>query len=237
MHKQGSPFACCHFDQTNGNSADAVTVLSLFEKKTILYKMKLILNNSTEVWIKKTEVLMNSLATKFKSLVLLALVAGLSLQCEKKEEEDTTTLLLASALFSSQGDCTVSAPPRASINTFTTAVTANGTGTISKIGSVPVVGHQTAALKLTAKNTTQVALSGKSFVIVYQSSACPLATSTTTGFTPSNLTASAEFTNSYTLDGSNGSITFDGARDYYIFFYAIPSRGQAANITYTVTNL
>ncbi|TGL45205.1 hypothetical protein EHQ49_01620 [Leptospira perdikensis] len=180
---------------------------------------------------------MKSLQNKTKLVILLSLIAGLSFQCEKKEEEDNTALLALAALTTSSGDCTVTAPPRASINTWQSIVTANGTATISKIGSVPVVGHQTAALKLTAKNGTTVALSGNSFVIVYQSSTCPLTTSTRTGFTPTSLTDSnSEFTNSYTVSGS-GTITFTAAADYHIFFYAIPSRGQAASVTYTVAGL
>ncbi|TGK49119.1 LIC20153 family lipoprotein [Leptospira bouyouniensis] len=216
----------------------SVTFLSFTEKKIILYKMKLILNNSTEVWIKKTEVLMNSLATKFKTLVLLALIGGLTFQCEKKEDDtDLQSLLAISLVASSQGDCTVNAPPRASINTFQNAVTANGSSSITKTGTVAVVGHQTAALKLTAKNGTRVAMTGNSFVIVYQSSSCPLTTSTRTGFTVTSLSDSnSEFTNSYTL-ASTGNIDFTTAGDYYIFFYAIPSRGQSASISYTVTGL
>ncbi|MCG6147223.1 hypothetical protein LFX15_02885 [Leptospira levettii] len=181
---------------------------------------------------------MNFLATKFKTLLLLALFGGLTFQCEKKEDnQDTVTVAALAAIFSSAGDCTVNAPPRASINTFTTAITANGSGTISQTGTVPVVAHKNAALKLTAKNTTAVAFSGGSaFLIVYQSSSCPLTTSTTSGFTPTSLSASSEFTNSYLLSNS-GTITFNTAGDYYIFIYAIPSRGQTANLSYTVTNL
>lgn len=181
---------------------------------------------------------MISLNTKFKTMVLLALVAGFSFQCEKKEEnQDAVNLAALAAIFSSAGDCTVNAPPRASINTFTTSITANGSGTISQTGTVPVVAHKNAALKIAAKNNTAVAFSGGSaFLIVYQSSSCPLTTSTTTGFAPTSLTASSEFTNSFLLSNS-GTITFNVAGDYYIFIYAIPSRGQTANLTYTVTNL
>lgn len=200
--------------------------------------MKLILNTSTEVWIKKTEVLMKSLEKKMSLFVLLAIVGALTLQCEKKEEsKDLENLLTLSIIASAQGDCTVNAPPRASINTFQNLVTANGAGTITKTGSVAVVGHQTAALKLTAKNGTTVAMTGNAFVIVYQSSSCPLTTSTRDGFTPTSLSDSnTEFTNSYQLS-SSGSIAFTTAGDYYIFFYAIPSRGQAAAISYTISNL
>ncbi|WP_244290264.1 LIC20153 family lipoprotein [Leptospira bourretii] len=169
----------------------------------------------------------------------MSLVAGFSFQCEKKEEDNSDLLALAAvgSLFSSAGDCNVSAPPRSSINTWSSSITANGTATVSKIGSVPVVGHQTAALKITAKNGTNVAISGNTFVIVYQTSACPLASSTRTGFTTTSLSdTTAEFTNSYTVSGS-GSINFTVANDYYIFLYAIPSRGQAASVTYTVTGL
>ncbi|TGK50298.1 hypothetical protein EHQ16_06645 [Leptospira kanakyensis] len=181
---------------------------------------------------------MKSLQNKTKLIILLGLVAGLFLQCEKKDDDKDKTLLLGlAALTNSPGDCTVSAPPRASINTWSNPVTANGTATISKIGSVPIVGHQTAALKLTAKNGTAVALSGNAFVIVYQSSTCPLSNSTRSGFTPTSLTDSnSEFTNSYTVSGT-GTITFTTAADYYIFFYAIPSRGQSASVTYVVTGL
>ncbi|TGL65517.1 LIC20153 family lipoprotein [Leptospira jelokensis] len=225
-------------DQRFCTNAPLVTEMSAIEKKDNSIKMKLILNNSTEVWIKKTEVLMNSLEKKIRLFALLAILGAVTLQCEKKEEnKDLENLLTLSIIASAQGDCTVNAPPRASINTFQNVVTANGAGTITKTGSVAIVGHQTAALKLTAKNGTNVALTGNSFVIVYQSSSCPLTTSTRTGFTPSSLTDSnSEFTNSYQLSGS-GSIAFTTAGDYYIFFYAIPSRGQAAAVSYTVTGL
>lgn len=181
---------------------------------------------------------MNTLSTKLKTLVLLALIGGFTFQCEKKDDnQDIVTAATLGALLYSPGDCTVNAPPRASINTFTTAVTvASPSGTITQTGTVPVVGHKNAALKLTAKNGTAVALSGgNAFLIVYQSSSCPLTTSTTTPFT-TGIPSSTEFTNSYLLN-SSGTITFTVPGDYYIFIYAIPSRTQTANLTYSVTGL
>ncbi|MCW7507294.1 hypothetical protein ND816_05570 [Leptospira levettii] len=181
---------------------------------------------------------MNFLATKFKTLLLLALLGGLTFQCEKKEDnQDTVTVAALAAIFSSAGDCTVNAPPRQSINTFTTAITANGTATITQTGTVPIVAHKNAALKLTAKNNTAVSFSGGSAsILVYKSSSCPLSSPTTSGFTTTIASDNSGFTDSFLLSGS-GSITFTTAGDYYIFIYAQPSKGQTANLSYTVTNL
>lgn len=187
---------------------------------------------------------MNTLSTKLKTLALLALIGGFTFQCEKKDDnQDIVTAATLGALLYSPGDCTVNAPPRASINTFTTAISANGTGTISQTGTVPVVGHKNAALKLTAKNGTAVTLSGgNASVIVYQSSSCPLNTPVTTGFSiNSGLVLDTDprgFKDSYILT-SSGTITFTipSAGDYYIFIYAQPSKGQIATLNYSVTGL
>ncbi|MDF3822096.1 hypothetical protein P3G55_19480 [Leptospira sp. 96542] len=182
---------------------------------------------------------MKSFTQTLKYVLVITLMAGLSFQCEKKEEDDNIELLALGALLSGSGGCTVTAPPRASITTSVTEVTANGTATISKIATVPFAGHQNAALKFTAKNGTDIEFQtgSNAFVIIYKSSACPLGSDNlvNSGFA-TGMSTSTEFTGSYLL-ANNQQITFSTAGDYYVFFYAIPSRGQSASITYTMSGL
>ncbi|XDD54184.1 hypothetical protein AB3N62_17215 [Leptospira sp. WS4.C2] len=182
---------------------------------------------------------MKSLQNKTKLIILLSLVAGLSLQCEKKEDDkDDTTLLVLAALTTSAGDCSVSASGKATINTWTTDITGTTSGTISKLGSVPIVGHTTAAIKLTADGSTSLAVTGSAFIIVYKTSACPLATSNlavrTTDYSINGGADSAsEFPDSWKITSQTATITLNGSAGYYVFLYAIPRNGQSAGVTYT----
>ncbi|TGL74230.1 LIC20153 family lipoprotein [Leptospira levettii] len=185
---------------------------------------------------------MNSLSTKFKTLVLLALIGGFTFQCEKKEDnQDTVTIAALAALTTSAGDCSVSASGKATINTWTTDITGTTSGTISKLGSVPVVGHTTAAIKLTSDASTTLGVNGSAFIIVYKADACPLSTSNLAS-TPSNFSisgasdSSSEFPSSYKITNSTATITFNGTSGsggYYVFIYAIPRNGQSAAVNYT----
>lgn len=185
---------------------------------------------------------MKSLQNKTKLIILLSLVAGLSLQCEKKEDDkDDTTLLALAALTTSAGDCSVSASGKATINTWTTDITGTTGATLSKLGSVPIVGHTTAAMKLTSDASTTLTVNGSAFIIVYKATACPLTTdniaSTTTNYTITGATDSnSEFPSSYKITNQTATITFNGTSGsggYYVFIYAIPRNGQSAAVTYT----
>lgn len=185
---------------------------------------------------------MKSLQNKTKLIILLSLVAGLSLQCEKKEDEkDDTTLLVLAALTTSAGDCSVSASGKATINTWTTDITGTTGATLSKLGSVPIVGHTTAAMKLTTDaNGSAMTVNGSAFIIVYKTSACPLTTSNlatvTTDFTTSATSSESEFPSSYKITNQTATITFNSTNTgYYVFIYAIPRNGQSAAVTYTFT--
>lgn len=175
------------------------------------------------------------------ALLILTLLIGILSNCEKKKEDNNDAALLVglAAAFNMAGDCNIAAGSR-SLNTFTTEFTGTS-GTIAKTSSVPVVGHQTAALKLAGRTAgSSVKLSGgKAFLIVYNASACPIAAdkAITTTSTPSiaiaNATSSNEqFTSSYQIDNDQATITFNTAGDYYILIYAIPSRGQIATLNY-----
>ncbi|TGL15197.1 LIC20153 family lipoprotein [Leptospira meyeri] len=185
---------------------------------------------------------MKSLQNKTRLLIVLGLVAGLTFQCEKKEEEDLTPILALSALTNSPGDCSVSASGKATINTWTTDVTATPTGTLSKLGSVPFAGHTTAAMKVTTDgNGSTMTVNGSAFIIVYKSSACPL--------TPSNVAAkpgdytisggtdsTSEFPDSYKIANQTANITFSATNTgFYVFIYAIPRNGQSAAVNYAFT--
>ncbi|EMY63001.1 LIC20153 family lipoprotein [Leptospira terpstrae] len=186
---------------------------------------------------------MKSLLNKTKLLIVLGLIAGLTFQCEKKKEEDLTPIIALAALTTSAGDCSVSASGKATINTWTTDVTGTTAGTISKLGSVPVVGHTTAAIKLTSDASTILTVNGSAFIIIYKASACPLTTSNVAA-TPSNFSiatatdSNSEFPSSYKITNQTATITFNGAQgagDYYVFIYAIPRNGQSAAVNYTFT--
>ncbi|MBM9548156.1 hypothetical protein JWG40_14085 [Leptospira sp. 201903074] len=181
---------------------------------------------------------MKSLQNKTKLLIVLSLVAGLTFQCEKKEEEDMTPLLALAALTTSAGDCSVSTAGKSTINTWTTDVTGTTSGTISKLGSVPIVAHSTAAIKLTADGTTSLAVTGSAFIIVYKTSACPLATSnlavrTTDYSITGGADSASEFPESWKITNQTATITLNGSNGYYVFLYAIPRNGQSAGVTYT----
>lgn len=182
---------------------------------------------------------MKSLQNKTKLLILLSLVAGLTFQCEKKEEDDSVTTLAAlAALTTSAGDCSVSTSGKATINTWTTDITGTTTGTISKLGSVPIVGHSTAAIKLTADGTTSLVVTGSTFIIVYKTSACPLSTAnlavrTTDYSITGGADSSSEFPESWKITNQTATITLNGATGYHVFLYAIPRNGQSAGVTYT----
>ncbi|MCW7488343.1 LIC20153 family lipoprotein [Leptospira meyeri] len=185
---------------------------------------------------------MKSFQNKTKLLIVLSLIAGFTFQCEKKKEDDNTATLIALAgLTSSAGDCSVSASGKATINTWTTDVTGTTAGTISKLGSVPIVGHTTAAIKLTSDAGTTLNVNGSAFIIVYKTSACPLTTSNIAA-TPANFSitgatdSNSEFPSSYKITNQTAAITFNGAQgagDYYVFIYAIPRNGQSAAVNYT----
>ncbi|TGN20277.1 LIC20153 family lipoprotein [Leptospira idonii] len=178
--------------------------------------------------------------------ISLLLVTSLAFAgCKKEEKNDDTqnTLVLLAAALNNPGDCAVTAGTRTT-NTFTTDLTTASSaksGVITQVGTVPIVGHQTSVLKITAKVGTTVAVTGKAFGIVYKSENCPLTTAvaqTVTTFTyAGNATdSSSQFTNSHEINGTS-TLTFAQAGTHYYFFYAIPSRGQAATVTYAVTNL
>ncbi|EOQ96758.1 hypothetical protein LEP1GSC195_3360 [Leptospira wolbachii serovar Codice str. CDC] len=183
---------------------------------------------------------MKSLQNKTKLLILLSLVAGLSLQCEKKEnnDKDVVTLVALGSLFSMAGDCSVAANGK-SLNTWTTT-SGVGTGTISKTSSVPVVGHPTAVLKYASTGAVNFSLTGNAEIIVYGSGSCPLDSTKVvkTGITyGGSLTADASFTDAYKLEGT-GTIAITGPNNtagIYILIYALPSRGQSAQINYTIS--
>ncbi|PJZ83725.1 LIC20153 family lipoprotein [Leptospira harrisiae] len=183
---------------------------------------------------------MKSFQNKTKLLIVLSLVAGFSFQCEKKKEDDNTATLVALAgLTTSAGDCSVSAVGKATINTWTTDVTGNTAGTISKLGSVPIVGHTTAAIKLTSDASTVLTVNGSAFIIVYKTTECPLNTSNiatiTTQYTiTGGSDSSSEFPSSYKIANQTATLTFNGAAGgYYVFIYAQPSKGQSAAVNYT----
>ncbi|MCW7469093.1 LIC20153 family lipoprotein [Leptospira kanakyensis] len=184
---------------------------------------------------------MKSLQNKTKLIILLGLVAGLSLQCEKKEDNKDETLLLGlAALTYSPGDCAVFAAGKASINTWVTDITGTTSGTLTKT-STTGFGHVSGALKLTSDASTTLTVTGTTFIIVYKTAACPLNTdnvaATTTNYTITGATDSnGEFPSSYKITNQTATITFNGASgsgSYHVLMYAIPSRGQSANVTYT----
>ncbi|TGM52636.1 hypothetical protein [Leptospira vanthielii] len=181
---------------------------------------------------------MKSLQNKTKLLILLSLVAGLSLQCEKKEnnDKDLLTLVAVGSLFNMAGDCSVAAAGK-SLNTWTTTAGV-GTGTISKTSSVPVAGHPTAVLKYASTGAVKFTLTGKSEVIVYGSGSCPLDATKVikTLTTGGNLAVDNSFENAYKLDGV-GTIEITAPNNQsgvYILIYAIPRNGQSAEITYKI---
>ncbi len=177
---------------------------------------------------------------KFTGLMLS--IALLSNGCQKEEKEDNTaTLLLLAAATSSAGDCVVNTTGRGSINTFQTDLTASGaakTGTISKVGTVPIVGHQTSVLKLTISASTVITLTGNAFGIIYKTNACPLPANTAlsynSGFTTTAADSSSEFATSHKLV-TTATTTISVPGTYFYFFYGIPSRGQTATVGYSIT--
>jgi len=173
----------------------------------------------------------------------MLLIIGLSLtNCKKEEENDDATLaLLLAAATTTSGDCVVNTTGRGSITTNTTDLTVSGvskTGTISKLGTVPIVGHQTAALKFTVTAATTITLTGNAFGILYKADACPLpasgALTYNSGFTTTAADSTSEFATSHKLVTSATTVIAT-AGTYYYFFYAIPSRGQAATVGYVVS--
>jgi hypothetical protein len=172
------------------------------------------------------------------SLLVFTAFVGFLSNCEKKKEDNNDAALLVglAAAFNMAGDCNIAAGSR-TLNTFTTEFTGTS-GTIAKTSSVPVVGHQTAAIKLAGRTAgSSVKLSGgKSFLIVYNASTCPISAEkavTIPAITIANVTSSNEqFTNSYQIDTDQATITFPTAGDYYILIYAIPARGQIATLNY-----
>lgn len=212
--------------------------MSVLEKKSGFNKMKLILNTSTEVWIKKTEVLMKSLEKKMSLFVLLAIVGALTLQCEKKEDNQNETLLLGlAALTYSPGDCAVFASGKAQINTWTNDITGTTSGTPPKLSTMGI-GHVTTAMKLTGDGSTSMTVQGSAFIIVYKSSTCPLGTNNVavrgTDYSISGgADSNGEFPDSYKITNQTASITFTASTGFYVFIYAIPRSGQSAAVTYT----
>ncbi|TGL63117.1 hypothetical protein EHQ58_01315 [Leptospira ognonensis] len=179
--------------------------------------------------------------TKRKTLCLLIALFAFS-GCQKEEKDDSTTnTALLLALSSSGGDCVVNTSSKGAINTYVTDLTASGaskSGTISKVGTVPVVAHQTSALKFTITASTIVTMTGNAFGILYKSDSCPLAAaaalSYNSGFTTDAADSTSEFPTSHKIVTSARTvITVPGT--YYYFFYAIPSRSQAATIGYTIS--
>ncbi|MCG6144013.1 hypothetical protein [Leptospira bandrabouensis] len=186
---------------------------------------------------------MKSLQNKTKLLILLSLIAGLSLQCEKKEnnDKDLLTLVTIGSLFNMAGDCSIAANGK-TLNTWTTT-SGLGSGTITKTSSVPVVGHPTAVLKYAGTGVVKFTLTGKSEVIVYGSGSCPLDSTKVikTGITYSAGTLvddNAAFPDAYKLDGT-GTISITAPNNpsgVYILFYALPSKGQSAQISYSIAD-
>jgi hypothetical protein len=177
-----------------------------------------------------------------RGIALLLLSLAFLASCKKEEKDDsTTTAALLLAATSSAGDCVVNTTGKGAINTYVTDLTVSGvakTGTISKVGTVPIVGHQTAVLKVTTTVATTIVLTGNAFAILYKSDACPLAASTAlsynSGFATTASDSSSEFTTSHkVVTSATTVITVPGT--YYYFFYGIPSRGQAATLGYTVS--
>ncbi|GBF51383.1 hypothetical protein LPTSP4_29190 [Leptospira ryugenii] len=184
--------------------------------------------------------------TKTKNLLLICLLTAMSFTLlsgckEDKDDDDTTNLLvLLAAGTSSAGDCVVNTSGRGSISTFVTDLTVSGaskTGTISRISTIPLIGHQSSAIKFTVTGPTTVTLAGNAFGILYKSDACPLAASSAlsynSGFTTTASDSSSEFATSHKFT-STITTTIVTTGTYYYFFYAIPSRGQNALVTYTV---
>lgn len=181
-------------------------------------------------------------------LLLLSFSAILAFGCQPEDKNDDSTALLFAALAGagSGGDCTVATEGKSTVSTFTTVVpTLDQSGTISQVGTIPFVNHQHAVLKLEGTfNGDQLRLSGgEAFVIVYKTTDCPLDSTKIANFgsdytlggglTDSN----SDFPNSYTIDnGSTGTIVFGANGTYYVFIYAIPSRGQEATLSYERVN-
>lgn len=178
--------------------------------------------------------------TNFTVFLLLASVAFFG--CKKEEKDDnSTTIALLLAATSSAGDCVVNTTGKGAINTYVTDLTVSGvskTGTISKVGTVPIVAHQTAALKFTITATSTVVLTGNAFAILYKSDSCPLpaasALSYNSGFSTTAADSSSEFTTSHkVVSAATTTIAVPGT--YYYFFYGIPSRQQAATLGYVIS--
>lgn len=180
---------------------------------------------------------MNTLSTKLKTMALLALIGGFTFQCEQKKDDQTDLALLLglAAITSSPGDCPVSTG-RANLNTWTNDITGTTTGTPAQLSRTGF-GHVTTSMKLTSDGSTSLQVNGSAFIIVYKASACPLNSSNqavlTTDYTISGGTNSTEFTNSVQITNQTATITFNGSAGFYVFIYAIPSRGQSAAVTYT----
>ncbi|TGM23592.1 hypothetical protein EHQ82_05390 [Leptospira selangorensis] len=181
---------------------------------------------------------MNSLSTKFKTVVLLALLGGFTFQCEKKKDDQTDMAVLLGlvALTSSAGDCPVSAG-RYNLNTWTNDITGTTSGTPAQLSRIGI-GHVTTSMKLTADGSTSLQVTGSSYILVYKSNSCPLGASnlatrggdyTISGGVDSN----SEFPNSWKIANQTATITFTGSTGFYVFIYAIPDRSQSAAVTYT----
>jgi hypothetical protein len=162
--------------------------------------------------------------------------------CEpEKKDDSTTTAALLLAATSSGGDCVVNTTGKSPANTFVTDLTVSGTsktGTVSRIGSIPIVGHQTSVIKFTVSSTTTVTLTGNAFAILYKAENCPLAASSAlaynTGFTTNAADSNSEFPTSHKVVTSSSTV-ISTTGTYYYFFYAIPSRGQAATLRYVIS--
>lgn len=178
---------------------------------------------------------MNTLSTKLKTLVLLALLGGFTFQCEQKKDDQTATLLLGAALFGSQGDCSVSATGKPNINTWNTSFTNTSFVTLSKTGSIPVIGHTTAVISYLSTGAKTIELAGKANIIVYGADGCPLAPSQVIKSNISytgDLSADATFADSYLLNGTGRVVITSSTTGVFILVYARPSTGQSANIQY-----
>ncbi|MCC6274807.1 MAG: hypothetical protein IT569_03035 [Leptospiraceae bacterium] len=176
--------------------------------------------------------------SKVSLILLLGLVA---INCKNKKSDDSSILALVAISSGRSGDCQVTTSGKTTFTFVTdlTSTSTSSTGTISSIGTIPVVIHENAALKIKVNSIgTAVKITGKAYGIVYESSSCPLTTASSIGssytLTGNYSDSNSEFTSSHKIDGTS-TLTFTKTGTFYYFFYAIPSKGQSAKVTYTVT--